>query len=232
MAAPSPELAALLARVRPGAPVALGDRTLVPLVLRRRSRDDVLDVELLDEGVANGWTWIASGPTPRTARIVHHGTRPLLVVDGEPVMGARRLGVFDASAIVPPGATVDVPVTPIDGGGAPARIVPLPTQIGIAVVRAESVVALHVFGAPGVFVRGWKKVLRAIATPLPGSTYAHDAVAIVDRALRTLGALPVERRSSPGLGESLRGSSCGWVAGALVHEKRLFHAAAAGAVQA
>lgn len=201
----------------------------------------MLDVELLDEGLANGWTRVVAGDRPRTATIAHLGPRPLLVVDGEPVLDAppstpffarRRLGVFDASAIVPPGATVDLPVTLIDGGGAPARIVPLPTQIGIAVVRGEEVAALHVFGAPGVFVRGWKKILRSIAAPLPGSTYARDAVAVVDRALRTLGALPVERRSSPGLGESLRASSRGWVAGALVHEKRLFHASAGGAVQA
>jgi hypothetical protein len=232
VAAPSPELAALLARVRPGAPIALGDRTLVPLVLRRRGREDVLDVELLDEGIAAGWTWIFPGSTPRTARVVHRGPRPLLVVDGEPVLGARSMGVFDGSAIVPSGATVEVPVTPIDGGNSLARIVPLPTQIGIAVVRGEAVVALHVFGAPGIFVRGWRKVLRGIAMPLPGSSCAHDAVAIVDRALRTLGALPVERRSSPGLGESLRASTHGWVAGALVHERRLFHAAATGAVQA
>lgn len=228
----------MLSRVRPGAPVALADRTLVPLVLRRRNRKDVLDVELLDEGVANGWTWVTPGSARRTARIVHHGVRPLLIVDGEPALGARALGVFDASAIVPSGGDVEVPVTTFQGGdgcGAPARIVPLPTQIGIAVVRGELLLAMHFFGAPGVFVRGWKKILRSVSSPFDAllpSPCAHDAVAVVDRALRTLGDLPLERRSSPGLGESLRVASQGWVAGAVVHEHRLFHAAAAGDVQA
>ena len=230
--APCPELAALLGRVRPGAPLSLDDRTLVPLVLQRRRGDDVLDVDLLEEGIAAGRTSIFPAGFDRV-QVVHFGPRCLLIVDGEPVLGSPRGGVFAESVIVPPGARIDARVSPYEGGARAPRLQPLPTQIGVAVVRGDAVIALHAYGAPGLFVRGWRKIARSLAVdPLPGSATSRDAVAVVERALRALGGLPLVRRPSLGIGDSLHASVAGWVAGAVVHQRRLYHAAATGGVQA
>ena len=48
---------------------------------------------------------------------VHHsGTRLLLLLDGEQILGAKQNRVFNASFLVPPGAQVDVPVSCVEQG--------------------------------------------------------------------------------------------------------------------
>ena len=308
----SPELSILFGRLRPCAPIAFGDLTLVPLVLDR-AFDVSADADLLEEGLLHGRTTISEVDERGrvgTVRVRHEGARLLLLVDGEQILGAKQNRVFNASFLVPPGASVDLPVSCVererwryetstfrasaatlttvararklgrvttsiassdrydadqgevwrdvdgylertqtlsptssihDGMAVRAsavqrrieRLTPLPRQVGLATVRADEVVAIDVFGSPSLFSRGWRKVARGVLSEdFEERPPCRDAVSAVARALTTLSRLPVVRRSAPGLGETLHGSHGGYVAGAVVHRRRLYHAVVAGQVQA
>ncbi len=118
IATPASELSALFSAVRPGAPVIAGELTLVPLF---RPFDDAWgpDADLLEEGLARGRTTVTevneSGVVARV-RVHHTGERPLLLVDGEQILGAKQNRVVNASFLVAAGVTVDVPVSCVERG--------------------------------------------------------------------------------------------------------------------
>lgn len=111
----SPELVALFSRVRAGSPLAVGDVTLVPLLLDEQG----LDADLLEEGLARGWTSLAEvseSGSVNSVRVTHSGIRMLLLVDGEQIVGAKQNRVVNASFLVPSGAAVDIPVSCVERG--------------------------------------------------------------------------------------------------------------------
>ena len=248
----SPELSILFGKLRPAAPIAFGDLTLVPLLLDR-AFDASADADLLEEGVLHGRTTVREA-VDGTVRVTHIGARALLVVDGEQLLGANRDRIFNASFLVPPGSSVDLPVSfrdcdradssrddrddrvPVKPSAIQLRVeklAPLPQQVGLATVRGDELVSMDVFGSPSLFARGWRKIVRgALSEVYERSVPSRDAVSVVIRALTTLSRLPVVRKSAPGLGEMLHGSHAGYVAGAVVHRRRLYHAVVAGQVQA
>jgi hypothetical protein len=89
--------------------------TLVPIRMRDAS---VLAASLLAEALGHGEaqvTEIGEGQV-KTVRVEHRGQAPLLLLDGEEVIGAKQNRVFNASFLIAPGATVDVPVSCVEKG--------------------------------------------------------------------------------------------------------------------
>lgn len=113
--APASELGDLAARIRTGLPVPIGPVTLVPLY----SEGGGPEADLLEESIARGHTTVTEvGEQGRVNLLsVHHqGPQVLLLLDGEEVVGAKQNRVFNASFLVPPGATVEIPVSCVEHG--------------------------------------------------------------------------------------------------------------------
>lgn len=114
----SPELAALVAALEVGPARSLRGVFLVPL-LRRAAHGADVEADLLEDGVAARVTEVrevSESGVVNLLRVEHRGTRPLLLVDGEQVVGGKQNRIMNASFLVPPGATVDVPVSCVEQG--------------------------------------------------------------------------------------------------------------------
>ena len=108
-------LANLFSRIQTGTPIQIGGVTLVPLI----GTDSGPDADLLEEGLAQGLTQVtevSEGGSVGNLRVVHQGKRALLLVDGEHVQGGKQNRIFNSSFVVPPGATVTVPVSCVEHG--------------------------------------------------------------------------------------------------------------------
>jgi hypothetical protein len=56
-----------------------------------------------------------SGAVP-TLLVQNHGARPVLLVDGEELIGAKQNRVLNVTVMAPPGATIEVPVSCVEAG--------------------------------------------------------------------------------------------------------------------
>lgn len=304
-AVPSPELTALFSQIHTGSPLAVGDVTLVPLLLEKPG----LDADLLEEGLAKGRTSISEvseGGSVDSVRVTHSGVRMLLLVDGEQIIGAKQNRIVNASFLVPPGAAVDIPVSCVEKGrwryDAPkfaaggttltssargeklkrvtlsigsnrgynadqqavwkdvdgyldrtrtisttsafadayrsravdvesqlAQVAPTASQVGLAAVRGDVLVAIDVFGSPDLYARGWKKLARGMLAEVYESSAAAsgDATGVVARALAAVAGASATRTAAPGCGETLHGTAQGAVFGAVAHGGRVYHAVVA-----
>ena len=75
--------------------------------------------ELLHEALASGRTSVtevSEGGAVDWVRVDHNGHVPLLLLDGEHVIGAKQNRMFNASFLVAPGQTVDLPVSCVERG--------------------------------------------------------------------------------------------------------------------
>lgn len=105
-------------------PVRHGALTMVPL-----SADRWLQLEplCLDEALDRGAVRLAEGTQAEVNRIqaVHQGRRPVLLLAGEEVVGARQNRILDTSAWLSDGRQVDLPVSCVEqgrwGGGSEFR---------------------------------------------------------------------------------------------------------------
>jgi hypothetical protein len=114
-AAISQELQTLFGRLRVGDPLDLGGLSLVPLF----AHDCAVDAETLEEGLKQRHTEVSEvseGGSVNNVAIKHSGPLFLLLIDGEQVVGAKQNRVFNASFLVPPGASVVVPVSCVEQG--------------------------------------------------------------------------------------------------------------------
>ena len=111
----SPELTDLLGKVRAGPAVPLPSVSVVPLLLDEPGAD----AELLEEGLSAGHTQVnevSEGGDVNTVNVLHRGDKLLLLVDGEEITGAKQNRVVNASFLVKPGQTVDIPVSCVERG--------------------------------------------------------------------------------------------------------------------
>ncbi len=123
----APELFALLRRVSLGEPIEQDGAAFVPLILddlagapgSASAAEPATDAELLEEALQAGHTQVdevsAHGHVPEL-RVEHGGKRPLLLLDGEQVVGGKQNRIFNASFVVLPGASVVVPVSCVEQG--------------------------------------------------------------------------------------------------------------------
>lgn len=113
--APAAELGELAARIRTGTPVSVGPVTLVPLF----ADGEGPDADLLEESIARGHTQVTEvGEAGRVnlLSVCNRGEKLLLLLDGEEVVGAKQNRVFNASFLVPPGTTAQIPVSCVERG--------------------------------------------------------------------------------------------------------------------
>ena len=111
----SQELSTLLTGIRTADPVKIGDLSFVPLLLA----GDGPDAESLEEGLQQGHTSlseVSEGGSVNNVQVTHSGVKMLLLLDGEQVIGAKQNRIFNASFLVPPGASVVVPVSCVERG--------------------------------------------------------------------------------------------------------------------
>lgn len=108
-------LSELLPHLAPERPVRHGALTMVPL-----SADRWLQLEplCLDEALDRGALRLAEGAHAEVNRIqaVHQGRRPVLLLAGEELIGARQNRILDTSAWLADGRQVDLPVSCVEQG--------------------------------------------------------------------------------------------------------------------
>ena len=111
------ETASLFARLKVGDAVTLFGADLVPLFWRGGA--PVTDALLLEEALADGQTVVtevSEGGVVGQVRVLHRGQLPLLVVQGEQILGAKQNRTFNASFVVAPGQEVTLPVSCVEQG--------------------------------------------------------------------------------------------------------------------
>lgn len=118
MNARSPEILELLTKIEVGRAIPFGPLAAVPL-LRTGTVEDGADADLLEEGISDDRTTVtevdADGVVERV-RVHHRGPKPLLLLHGEEVVGAKQNRAFIASFVVAPGVEVELPVSCVERG--------------------------------------------------------------------------------------------------------------------
>lgn len=113
-----PELTAFLSQIRTAEPISVGSSTFVPLILPDPA-GSAPRAELLDEALARGTAALREvdedGVVERVL-VEHRGELPLLLLDGEQVLGAKQNRIFNASFLIAPGSVVEVPVSCVEQG--------------------------------------------------------------------------------------------------------------------
>lgn len=101
---------------------------MLPLLARRSGDTSVKSrpsgYRLLDEALAGGETEITEiseqGSVPEL-RLVNRGRKPVLIVDGEELVGAKQNRVVNLTLLVPARATLTIPVSCVEAGRWRAR---------------------------------------------------------------------------------------------------------------
>jgi hypothetical protein len=131
--------------VRYGDPISFKGLSLVPLFTARPAPFDYV---LLAQAVAAGTFVIEEvgrGTVP-TLRVVNKGDRPVLLVDGEHLVGVKQNRVLNTTMLVPEKTALDIPVSCVERGrwSAPrdaARPVSPGLFVSARVAQAEAVTA-------------------------------------------------------------------------------------------
>jgi hypothetical protein len=78
----------------------------------------------LDEALSSGWAHVTelseSGSVPEL-RFVNKGARPVFILDGEELVGAKQNRVVNLSMLVPPASSLTIPVSCVESGRWQAR---------------------------------------------------------------------------------------------------------------
>jgi len=109
-------IADTLSKIEIGLPVTSGGLTMFPLLSTRNGEPDYFT---LDEALAKGLAKIAeiseSGSVPEL-RFVNKGERPVLLVDGEELVGAKQNRILNLTILVPDRAELKIPVSCVERG--------------------------------------------------------------------------------------------------------------------
>ncbi|MBI2894154.1 MAG: hypothetical protein HYY06_11435 [Deltaproteobacteria bacterium] len=109
------EVALVLRELRTGPPLTLPHVAIVPL----HGDLEGPDAELLEEGIAAGHTRVEElpdGGVVGAVQVTHSGVIPLLLLDGEEIVGAKQNRVMNASFLILPGAAARVAVSCVERG--------------------------------------------------------------------------------------------------------------------
>src|SRR5262245_17304210 len=100
-----------LRTVANGVPATFRNLTLSPLVARNEQDVDYI---VLDEALARGWIEITEsgehGHVPEL-RVVNRGDVPVLILDGEELLGAKQNRILNLTVLVPPNHASTLPVS-------------------------------------------------------------------------------------------------------------------------
>lgn len=101
----------LLSRISLGRGITRSGVTLVPIFLPGLDAPRVLTGEAAPIEVSE----IDSASVP-TIRVTNSGDDPVLLVEGETIRGGLQQRTFNVSVVVPPGSTLEVPVSCVEAG--------------------------------------------------------------------------------------------------------------------
>ena len=105
-----------LRAVARSAPVTFRNLTLVPLVA---GNEQDVDYAVLDEALARGWIEITEsgeqGHVPEL-KVVNRGDLPVLILDGEELLGAKQNRILNTSVLLPAKSKIKIPVSCVERG--------------------------------------------------------------------------------------------------------------------
>src|SRR5437879_7078889 len=104
----------LLQPIKRAAPLGHGALTVIPLLTR--SSDEVDWVTLDEAGDDVVVTEAAGGAAVPTLQVSNAGDRPLLLLDGEELIGAKQNRVLNTTVLVGAHSTVTIPVSCVEAG--------------------------------------------------------------------------------------------------------------------
>ena len=104
----------LLHSIEPGAPLVHGALTVIPLLTP--SSEEVDWVTLDEAGDDVVVTEAAGGASVPTLQVNNAGDRPLLLLDGEELIGAKQNRVLNTTVLVGAHSTVTIPVSCVEAG--------------------------------------------------------------------------------------------------------------------
>jgi hypothetical protein len=111
-------LAALLDRISLGTPSAYRNLTLTPILLKDGPLSSVEPL-CLEEALAAGTLRVsevsAEGHVPEL-RVKNSGDAPVLILDGEELVGAKQNRIVNVTILVPPHSEIVIPVSCIEAG--------------------------------------------------------------------------------------------------------------------
>lgn len=109
-------LAADIANLQVGTPLHAGDLTVYPLIRPATMPPTWITLgEALAEGLA-GITEVSEGGSVPTLVFRNASTRPVLLLDGEELVGAKQNRVLNLTILAPPMAEIRIPVSCIEQG--------------------------------------------------------------------------------------------------------------------
>ena len=116
-------IAQTLSSVTLGTPVACDTITMFPLVGPAAVEQEPFYLTL-DQALGDGWAEIteisAQGSVPEL-RFINKSAKPVLILDGEELVGAKQNRVVNLSILVPANATLTIPVSCVEAGRWRAR---------------------------------------------------------------------------------------------------------------
>ena len=116
-------LASALASIDLGPLVNIQNLTMIPLVARApgsgRTSSAAVDYLLLDEALASGLAEITEvseqGSVP-DLKFINRGPKPVLIVDGEELVGAKQNRIVNLTILVPAESELTIPVSCVEAG--------------------------------------------------------------------------------------------------------------------
>src|SRR5437660_3156028 len=104
----------LLHSIEPGAPLVHGALTVIPLLTPSSKEVDWVTLEEAGDDVVV--TEAAGGASVPTLQVNNAGDRPLLLLDGEELIGAKQNRVLNTTVLVGAHSTVTIPVSCVEAG--------------------------------------------------------------------------------------------------------------------
>src|SRR2546422_2748771 len=104
----------ILRSIEPGAPLVHGALTVIPLLTQSLGELDWVTLDEAGDDVAV--TEATGGASVPTLQVSNTGDRPLLLLDGEELIGAKQNRVLNTTVLVGARSTVTIPVSCVEAG--------------------------------------------------------------------------------------------------------------------
>ena len=112
----TPAITALLKDLDVGSAASAANLTVIPLLARREAEPSYLT---LDEALARGLAVVTevseSGSVPQLL-VKNGGRQPVLILDGEELIGAKQNRIVNLTILVPAQTTIEIPVSCVEAG--------------------------------------------------------------------------------------------------------------------
>src|SRR3989442_3994623 len=107
-------IAALLETLEAGEPMSHGALTVIPLLAPKEAEPDWLT--LVEAGAAVTITEVSAGGEVPTLSLVNDADRPVLLLDGEELIGAKQNRILNTTVLVAAHAALRIPVSCVEQG--------------------------------------------------------------------------------------------------------------------